>query len=623
MTIETREDKEKQPELNEVISLANDAFSTHGKRISESKRMWDIVNRRYQPFVDPPDRQRFKPIIPGTGGAKVHRVASQIVSDRPIVKYPPQNTTNSAQEVADRMEKYGQSFLARIARDNMQAPLETAAKHAMMGMWCLEGPLFYFDRWSDPPTKGGKTRAEFDREMHRFQIQQAEQFAFGVEAIDPATVVWDETDPRNPQWVIKRFEMNKKKFSTRWPETFNNPKHKTDFQNVEVTIYWSPNWRMVIGDSELVSYRVEATDEMEKGAIENIYGYAPFQFGFGPWSWLGGKPEDMSRGMLFFIEDELMEESRIRSIKSWQSQLYGLTPLVSDDPEKTITELAAGIGAVLSAKGPDIGKTAPRPMELPEPPAWLDRYEQDLKQVMTENTFSPGIEGFRQEGMTSGTMSGLHIGEARQLFRPITNRMSEQAAMLLNRSASILEHLVEEPISVWGDSPTGREIITITPDEWKGAYHFSVDLEPVDPTRDDRRGMLGLNYYTQQLLDPWTTLEEFLKVENADEVIQRIMKWKVMQTPEMMQIYAKIAAEEIGIDDVLSALEEGAAAEGPDAGNSGDFLPADGAELPAGGGPEGESELDFPTRNEPLEAQGRVGARVTEPLNDSLSGFRS
>jgi hypothetical protein len=417
--------------------------------------------------------------------------------------------------------------------------------------------------------------------------------------------------------------MNKKRFQSRWPDTFNNPKGKTDYQNVEVTTYWSDNWRLVMGDGALVSYTVEATGEKQKGAIENIYGYAPFQFGFGPWSWLGGKPEDMSRGMLYFIEDELMEESRIRSIKSWQGQLYGLTPIVSEDPDKTITEMSAGIGAVLSAKGPDVGKSAPRPMQLPEPPPWLDRYEQDLKSVMAENTFSPALEGFREEGMTSGTMSGLHMGEARQLFRPVTNQLGEHASVILNRAASIIDNHIQEPVSIWADGSSGREMLTIEPDVWKGAYHFSVSLEPVDPTRDDRRGMLGLNYYTQQLLDPWTVLEDFLKVQNADEVIQRIMKWKVMQSPEMMQVFARVAAEEIGIDDVLAALEQGAEATGPTAGDSGDFAPMDGAGIPMAGAPTEQAEMDFPTRNEALTSQGRLGARVTEPLNTPEAGFRS
>jgi hypothetical protein len=93
-----------------------------------------------------------------------------------------------------------------------------------------------------------------------------------------------------------------------------------------------------------------------------------------------------------------------------------------------------------------------------------------------------------------------------------------------------------------------------------------------------------------------------------------------------MQIYAKVAAEEIGIDDVLAALEEGAPEnplDGPDAGNSGDFAPVDGAGIPQAGVPAEQAEFGTPSRGEPLEAQGRLGARVTEPLNDSLSGFRS
>lgn len=616
--IDTPEDK---PEATAVNELANDMFQYHDRRRSDMKQMWDMVNRRFKPFVSGPDPERFRPIIPGTAGAKVHRTAAQIVSDRPIVSYPPRNTTNKAQDEADRLEQWGSAFLQRMNDNSLQPPLETAAKHAMMGMWVLKGPMFNFNAWPDPPTKKGKPKDQLERELHLYRVQQAERFAFEVEAVDPMNVVWDDSNSLNPAWVIERYEMPYSRFRRRWPSSFNNPKNKTTWQNVEVTTYHSDDWRMILGDGEVVSYTEETTGDTVKGAIENVYGYPPFQFGFGPWSWLGGKPEDMSRGMLFFIEDEIFEEARIKSIKSWQAQLYGMTPLVSKDPEKTMRELAAGIGAVLSSDDPDVGKGAPRPMELPEPPSWLDRYEGELKSTMSENTFSPALEGFREEGMTSGTMSGLHIGEARQLFRPVTTRMSAHVGKILNRAAGIIENLIDEPVSVWADTPTGREMITIDPDIWKGAYHFSVDLEPVDPTRDDRRGMLGLNYFNSGLLDPWTTLEEFLKIPNADDVIQRIMKWEVMRSPEMMQAYAKIASEEIGLADILADLEQGAEGESTNPngdGTGGTFAPMDGSELPQEGIRPGTSELQTPATG-----PGRLGANVPEPTNGALDGFRT
>ena len=97
-----------------------------------------------------------------------------------------------------------------------------------------------------------------------------------------------------------------------------------------------------------------------------------------------------------------------------------MPPLLSPDPEKTAAEMAGGPGAIVQVMDP---KNEPRPMQMPRPPEWLDQYEANLVARTERNTVSSAALGYRAEGTTSGIMSGLHIGEARQQFAPIIKRL--------------------------------------------------------------------------------------------------------------------------------------------------------------------------------------------------------
>jgi len=617
------------PELVEkVLDLAETHFARHSKRITEYRQMMALVNRQFIPFADPPDPTRFKVVIPGTAGALIHRIATQIVTDDPVVTYEPRNASSEAQTDADKIEQFGQAVLKGISMNAILPPLQDAAKRALMGMYVLEGPLFDFSAWGPMPTRantGGASKS-LKEAKRKYRLRQAENFAFIVRSLDPSTMVWDHHNVLNPRWGIQKTEMPVSLLRSEFPN-WENRNNKNGKDIVTVHKYWDPEWRLVLADSQPASFRTEDDGKIHTGPVENVYGYVPYMLGFGVWGWADGAPEEIARSLLYWTQDEIIEGARVFSAKSWAVQLYGMPPLLSPDPEKTRDELAGGPGAIIQSTDP---KNEPRPMQTPRPPEWLDQYEANLAGMVERNTATPAMLGYRQEGTTSGIMSGLHIGEARQQFHPIVSRLQLNAAMILNRTAHLIENVVQERISVWAQKPTGRSLLTIEPDIFAGAYHFNVDLEPVDPSRDDRRSMLGLNLFAQGLLDPWTVLEDHMRKPNATQIIKRIIKWRVMNSPRFVHLLEEVAAQEAGFSDELKQLEQaetfaGTESEGVAPEAIGDFEAVDLAgqgQTPMTPGSGQETSGRFPTRNEPLERQGRLGSRVTEPVNDRASGFR-
>lgn len=597
-------DSEGRPAREEIIDLSKQAFGRHSERIRRTNDKMALVERRFKPFANPPDPNIWKPIIPGTAGSLVHRTAAQIVTDHPVVTYEPASLSHKASEHADLAEKWGASILDSFQINNIVPPFLDGAKRSLLGIWVLKGPLFNFNAWGSTPKK------PTNEERARWRIHQADNPAFMFQSIDPNQIVWDESNPFNPRWVIQKYMLPRDRVKSSFPR-WGNPKDKKIDETVEVLEYWSENWRGVLADDEWVTYRHEADDSEVSGLVENVYGYVPYEIGMGSWGFAGGKPEDITRSMIDMIEDEIIEESRMLSLMSWAAQLYGLPTFVALDPEAFKEAMAAGPGAVIPAQGEDLTKSSPKPLDMPEPPAWLERYLGGIKGLQEDNTISRGAIGDRQEGMTSGIMSGMHIGEAKTILRPIVTRLSFQASRVLNRCAWIHENLIGEPMSTWLTSGTGREMVTIKPGDWGGQYHFNVDMEPIDPTRDDRRFMLGLNGLAQGALDPWTFLEEYARHPDANGVIKRITLWRVMQSPEFASAMGAMAAQEAGFDELLGSVAADVGAGGSEEEID---LPGDGGGgiIPSGDGTgQGGVIEDIPV------AQGRIRSGTSDLIGTS------
>ena len=598
-----------KPTATGVVELANDAFSQHSGRIEEYQAMRRLVDREFQPFQQPPNEKRFRVMKPGTAGALLHRAASQIISETPIVTYEARNDGQAATETADLVEQFGLAVLQGAERSQLVAPLEDAAKQAILGMWALKGPIFDFHAWPDAPSKTKKTKREYEANLRTYHIKQAERFAFEFKSVDPTSIAWDQLSPYSPAWVVRRYSMPAWALKHRYPHWTNMKGHQADGA-VPVIEYWDDTWRALVADDDFMSFEKGDDGKALGGPAPNIYGYVPYQIGVGAWGFADGSPRDLARSMLFYAQEWLLEEARLASVKSWMAQLYGMAPIVSSDPERTKEELAV-FAAVLSVPpGVDIEKAAPRPMKVPEPPPWLERYEATVTQRIVDSTYSPALAGYREPGTTSGVMSGLHIGEGKLQFAPISRRLQQQAARYLNRVAHIVENIIQEPVSIWVEKAGQRDLITVQPDAWKGSYHYHVSLEPVDPTRDDRRAMLGLNLFAQGAIDPWTLLESYLRIPNASAVLKNIIKWGVMNSPEYRAVLVQEAAAELGFEELLApdvTTERGTA------GATGDFEPFEGGNALEPDRPNAPADIDVPRRGQlptgPVEGPGGYGRR--------------
>lgn len=568
----------------DVVEMAHHYFTNHSEAHIEMSRMLDLVNRKFAVFEDL-DTDKWTPVRTGTAGSMIHRFAHQIVTDEPIVTYAPRSNTRAGQEDADLAELWGQNLVQRLSDSNIESPLITAAKWSLLGGWVLKGPLFDVEAWPEMPPASDKEATRL------FHIQQADRTPFMIEAIDPRQVVWDDDNPQNPYWTIRRRKVQVWQATRKIPKgIFSNSNNRKSSDFVEMTEYVDKDWRLVMLDGEPVSWRREDTGELVAGPQPNVYGYNYYMPGFSPWSMATGTSAQQMRSMLYFIEDELVEESRVATIKRIASQLYGLAPMVAADPEKFAAEMAGGLGSVVSADDPkDVGKSAPRPMEMPTPPAWFERYEASITERMGSNTATSSLLGERQTGTTSALMEGVLMGEGRLQFQPITKQLQRQMAKILNRCAWISEEMIQEPQSIWNERSRGRDLTVIKPNLWRNAYHYSVSLEPVDPTRDDRRAMLGLNLFAQGLISPVTALEDYLRIPAANEELKRIMLWRTLQSPEFQQLITQQAMQENEVEDAIESLVGGSP--GPTPGNSGDFAAFD--QALSAGIPENNAEPGF------------------------------
>lgn len=560
-----------KPKANDIIELAHQYFGRMSEAHVEMSRMLDLVNKKFTVFSDL-DQEKWKPLRTGTAGSMIHRFAHQVVTDRPIVTYTPRGDGREALRDADIAEMWAQNVIEGMADGGIESPFISCAKWALLGAWVLKGPLFDQNAWPEmPPAK--------DKEATRsFQIAQANRSPFLIEAVDPRQCVWDDVNPTNPQWTIRRSRIPLWMATKRIPKgLFSNVNNKSSNDLVERLEWWDVHWRMTLLDGQPISYLNEAEDKPVTGAIPNIYGYNPYQVGYGPWSFATGRPEEQMRSMLYFIEDELIEESRIASIKRFAMQLYGLSPFVAADAEKFVEEMSAGPGAVVTAADPkDLTKSAPRPMEMPTPPSWLENYELSNSGRIGSNSATTSLLGERQIGTTSALQEGVLMGEGRVQFEPITRQLERHTNKLLNRAAWISEHLIGEPQTIWNERARGRDLTTIKPDVWNGQYHYRTSLEPLDPTRDDRRAMLGLNLFSQSAISPWTLLEDYLKIPNANGELKLIMLWRTINSPEYQALLSQQAAQENEVEDAIAELL-GGGSDGPTPGNVGDTARFDGA----------------------------------------------
>lgn|GEM_PF-6794542 len=629
-----------KPSIDDILALVIHEFGTgHGQRLNLYRDAKAFYDRTFDVFKQPPKEASFKIIRPGTARRLVDKAALHLTTDNPVVTSMPRDKSSArAQEDADLQEEWGLAFLKQVASSAAIPPLYAMGKEVFFGAGIIKGPIYDFEAWGDKPKRSDyDSTDDYNEEKELYEIRKSENFPYIVENIHPETVAWDHNNPLDPEWVVQRYMLSYSAVAAKFPHFENLQKHPTTGE-VEVIEFWSKYWHAKITDGEPLTFEWGPPEEdggpptIVRGVVKNIYGFNPYQVVYGVWGMGGPKVEDSAVPMLFGAQDELVEEAVVQSVLNWNTVAYGFQKILSHDPENTRDEMGE-LAAVMQAS-PD-GKL-PRPMEQPAAPAWLEQRLGQIQQSIVEDTYATSLGGQRQTGTTSGHMEGLLIGEGRLMFSPINDGQAQAASRILRRAAWIHENLVDEPMTLMSQPVDGRvSLITIDPAIWRGQHNLTVEFEPVDPTRDDRRAMLGLNLWSQGAIDWWEMQEQYLRNPDASGTLQKRMLEVALQNPKIQEIFTQVAIEEWGIDDEMQRMEQsgGQQVGGPSA--VGDFPIAGGdmdplapgiPERPAEPGGAEELAASSPRRGQPSDLPSRQGrsspAGGFGQINDAASGFR-
>ena len=631
-----------KPSIDDVLALAIHEFGTgHGRRLELYRQAKAFYDRTFEVFRTPPSDRSFKTIRPGTARRLVDKAALHLTTDNPIVTALPRDKTSArAQEDADMQEEWALAFLHQVSRSASMPPFFAMGKEVFFGAGIIKGPIYDFEAWGTKPKQSEyDTQELYDEAKAEYESRKAEKFPYVVENIHPETVAWDHQNPLDPEWVIQRYTMSMSAASVKFPH-FENIQKAATTGTIEIIEYWSKYWHVKISDGEPLTFAWGPPEEegdkpkVERGVVKNIYGFNPFQIVYGVWGMGGPKVEDSAVPMLFGAADELIEEAVVQSVLNWNTVSYGYQKILSHDPDTTREEMGE-LSAVMQAS-PD--GNLPRPMEQPDAPAWLEQRLNELQNSIVANTYATSLGGQRQVGTTSGHQEGLLIGEGRLMFSPINDGQAQAASRIVQRAAWIHENLVDEPMSMMAMPVDGRtQMLTIKPNIWRGQYNLTVEFEPVDPTRDDRRAMLGLNLWSQGAIDWWEMQEKYLRNPDASGTLQKRMLEVALQNPKIQEIFTQVAIEEWGIDDEMQRMQESAGEAvgmgGPTAvgdfpiagGNMDPTSPGQPGTPPPAGGPE-ELAASAPRRGQPTDLPTRQGrsspAGAYGQINDADSGFR-
>ena len=459
---------EAKPSTKMVLELKREESSRHSTRLKNRRRVRQIMTRSFKPFAKPPNADEWKVVIPGTGKRIIDQAALHVSVDRPIVEVKPRGDSQRALKNADHQERFGQSVMDALNRAYAMPPTRMAAKKAFEGMWVMKGPLFDFNAWPDMPKRTEFSSDEdFNDAVGGYRIDQAENFAFSWDAIDPAPCVWDADNPRNPRWLIESYHMRVTEAETKFP-LFKNPNKRWDNAVVTVVEYWSRDWRCLLVDNMAVLYTQESDGTEHSGVIPNPYHYNPYQLGYGVWGdTTTNDPADADVSVLFAAEDWIYEEARAASIKSWSVQRYGLPAIVSTDPERTKQDLNEGSPAPV-VLDPTDGKAPPKlspacPTALRAGPPPTCGQEAGLLwwRFSTARTCASGSTSAPHRAMVGRPGSALSCSRAssaatRSPISAAATASTKRARRRFSRGTRLSSRQARMHSMVWGKSPRSK-----------------------------------------------------------------------------------------------------------------------------------------------------------------------
>ena len=529
----------KKPDVNEIKAME---IERKEKYYSKMRENFLLCKDYYDGNIPVPVPKGFEKYVPPTARAIVDVLVDNYITQNPMVTVDRKSDKDVEQQHADKMEKFYNAIMRENALRNVMPPEREGAKQlGIYGMCAFKGPYIDYRYKSD-----GK-----DSDLFPFRYK-----AINVFSILPSpSFFWEGHGD-----VIESYEKTVGEVRLLWPKYKGGS--KKDSEIVKCLQYTNDDYIINIVDDEEVNAKI------------NKFGFIPYKIGFNGMGLLTDKPEDMAVGILLPVISSLKLEARMKSAADAIMQVVAYPILKTNvNPNTLKLEITPGFLNYV----PDDTKVEPLyELKIPN-----DVYQNIgmVRDDIEHATMSKVIYGERPPGVTSGYHQRALTSQVQLKFQQGISTLQNNLSEILGNCAKLMENIMPEPITIWGQLPTGYYEETIKPEEIKGYYRCKVKLESTKPEENERKSLSGLEIYNAGAMSLKRYHEEYAGVADHTSEFKQMLVEGIMKQPPILEALAKAAVKDWGLEEYITAEKENAQAGG---GQPGQPTPASVMGMPIG-----------------------------------------
>jgi hypothetical protein len=415
-------------------------------------------------------------------------------------------------------------------------------KHAGLYGISWEKVEFIANEWEDFPEPPGvsedkdfiyreKIRDVLDRRSITWPIKSV--------VVNPQRLVWDMNNGTQPRWIIYEYQVDSEWIQAHFPEWKNYTRGYVNFKEV-----WTHSNVAYVADNSWV---------ME-----------PRRHGYGRLPWImywpqmgldtgNMEPDKLYMGLLNGSIEMIRAQSQLASHyidivgkSAWPTLEFTGPPGITEEVQAVWDDT------------PGAKNIKPRQVEVtvsqtPRPPAEIGVAKQFLDEAIEANTVPAVARGQRPTGAASGYHTAVLAGIASLNFGAVKEAMERGLQDKGEIILRIVEHVINDKVSVFGKTEVGVLDAVIKPNDIRGHYVNIVRINSVSPEEQERRLNLWANLWRAGYVDLDTALRKG-GVSNPLEVQAKILEEKFLNSPEIQQQLQIAAASRIpAIQNILEA----------------------------------------------------------------------
>ena len=418
-------------------------------------------------------------------------------------------------------------------------------KHAGLYGIAWEKVEFIANEWSDfpePPPYGEDKTSAYRQKIQEVIDKRSICWPIKSVAVNPQNLIWDMNNGTQPRWVIYEYEVDAEWVQAHFPEWENFKKGYVTFQEV-----WTHSQVAYVANNKWV--------------------LEPRRHGYGRLPWImywpqmgldtgNSEPENLYMGLLNGSTEMIRAQSQLASHyidivgkSAWPTLEFTGPPGITE-------EVQAAWDDTPGAKNIKPPQVQVGISDVPRPPSEIGIAKEFLDEAIEANTVPAVARGQRPTGAASGYHTAVLAGIASLNFGAVKEAMERGLQDKGEAILRIVEHVIDDRVSVFGKTEAGVLDAVIKPSDIKGHYVNIVRINSVSPEEQERRLNLWSNLWRAGYVDLDTALRKG-GVSNPLEVRAKILEEQFLNSPGIQEQLQAAAASRIPtIQGILEAASQ-------------------------------------------------------------------